>query len=150
MSEPTAKDVAFDLRTPCNDCPFRIDVPLHDGVCNSLPRLKKNIDKGLFAHTCHKSDSRSDGYEEGYKGKIQQCAGSRIMIALDDEAPEQVMDIYAHIYERDNKIEANLDMDAPVFPSFMDMCRKYEPMLREKAAKIEEDKLKIHIRRRKR
>lgn len=72
----------YDLRTPCKDCPFRKDVPLHDGVADSLPKLMGQFMGGDDAfHTCHKTDPRSDSAEgQAFRGPIQHCAGFLIML----------------------------------------------------------------------
>lgn len=74
----SAKDVAYNLKRPCNDCPFRRDAPDHEGVAGSVVEYLDNIEAGRFAHTCHKTDNRTvcDG-PRNFKGdKTEHCAGA--------------------------------------------------------------------------
>lgn len=80
MESNAVKTLEYDLKTPCQDCPFRKDVPIHNGVASDLMNIFGKIEMGKFAHSCHKTDHRSDGYIESYKGNVQHCAGAIIMM----------------------------------------------------------------------
>lgn len=79
MKDTPLSEVRFDLRTPCADCPFRRGVPAHQGVAKALPEYASQIEMATFAHTCHKTDPRSDGFKPTYTGPVQHCAGALIM-----------------------------------------------------------------------
>jgi len=75
------RDLRHDIRTPCNDCPFRKSSPFHAGVARTLPTLLEAIDDGKAAHTCHKTDPRPscDG-PRPQGGTVQHCAGMTLML----------------------------------------------------------------------
>jgi len=77
----TARDVAWDLKNPCNDCPFKRKTAFHEGVAGGLPQLIESLEDGRFAHTCHKTDNRSncDG-PRNHDGPVQHCAGALLML----------------------------------------------------------------------
>jgi hypothetical protein len=80
--DPSAVDpyaFAWDLKTPCNDCPFLKSTPCHDGIASDLPTLLKHEDHGNYAHSCHKTHPGADGWVETYQGPVQHCAGFTIM-----------------------------------------------------------------------
>lgn len=123
-SEITHKELAWDLKTPCKDCPFRKDVEPHPGVAQELELYFAKILIGEFVHTCHKTDSRSDGYEKGYSGKIQHCAGVNILTRKIKEP--QFSAIYAEYKKKFNP--KKLNMKAPVFDSLIELANKYKPL----------------------
>lgn len=79
--------IRYDLRTPCTDCPFRRDVPLHAGVGRDLLDGTLFVDlfvRGVKGHTCHKTDPESDSPEgRRYQGPLQHCAGVIISMVRD-------------------------------------------------------------------
>ena len=75
----TTEDVAWDLKAPCDDCPFKRTTPLHSGVYSSLLDYHNNLMNRIMAHTCHKTDPRADGYVESYQNKPQHCFGALVM-----------------------------------------------------------------------
>lgn len=77
-----AGDVRYDLKQPCNDCPFMKSSPYHQGVAKSLPDYVRSIDAGQFAHTCHKTDPRAacDGPRPSDGRPVQHCLGSILML----------------------------------------------------------------------
>lgn len=110
-------DLRFDLTTPCADCPFRHDVPLHDGVGGDLPVLLGRMLLGTAAHSCHKTDSRSDCESaKSFTGPIQHCAGLMIMLERAGEPSNAMLRA-----EREGKLDRKkLNMSAPVYrPSGM-------------------------------
>ncbi len=75
-------DIGFAVKRPCNDCPFRKNTPLHRGVGADLATVLNGLEHGRVAHSCHKTDPRSDSPQgQAYKGKVQHCAGYLIMAA---------------------------------------------------------------------
>jgi hypothetical protein len=145
-------EIGYKLKTPCNDCPFKKSSPLHEGVMRSLPEYDGYMKSGSFAHTCHKTDSRSDGYVDNYGGQIQHCAGALIMFknmelsAGDEEttpdgypATQSVL-IHAVI----NKLNVMEMEDPDVFPSFLEMAKAYKPMIEELEEK-QKSGVKVHV-----
>ena len=123
MSDFKPREVGYDLKTPCNDCPFRTDADFHSGIIKSLPDLAENYKKDWFMHSCHKTDPRADGYKEMVNGKTQHCVGSIIMNLKEKDDITFPMVIYGKI---DKETYApKLDMSAPVFDSMDQMVSKY-------------------------
>lgn len=79
-----AKDLAWDLRRPCADCPFMKTSEFHEGVAKGLPSLMMALQDNRGGHSCHKTDTRPgcDGPVRGQEtGRpIQSCAGFTMMI----------------------------------------------------------------------
>jgi len=101
------KDLGFDLKTPCDDCPFRKNVPLHKGVLEKLTEFVSSLDRGEFMHSCHKTDDRSD-YKNPklFQEKIQHCMGSILMCEKSNYG--QYPYTYA-VIKKDFKIESIID-----------------------------------------
>ena len=76
-----ASDVDWDLKSPCDDCPFLKRSPYHEGVASSLPNYVDSIEAHRFAHTCHKTDARPsvDG-PRTWGGRAKHCAGAILML----------------------------------------------------------------------
>lgn len=70
------RDVAWNLKQPCNDCPFRRDAPDHAGIVAHIPAYIETIHEGRFAHTCHKTDNRADGPQNYTGDQVEHCAGA--------------------------------------------------------------------------
>lgn len=80
-------EVSYDLKQACDNCPFRKSAPLHNGVMFALPEYEEHLKNGVFAHTCHKTDPRTDGKIPGYSGKLQNCYGSlSLMKSYEEES----------------------------------------------------------------
>lgn len=45
-----AKDVGWDLKSPCGDCPFLKTSQFHQGVAASIPQYIESIESHTFAH----------------------------------------------------------------------------------------------------
>ena len=115
-------DIEMDLKTPCDDCPFRSDVYFHEGIFGSLDDYEKSFESGEFAHTCHKTDKRADGFEKSYKKEHpQHCAGMLIM-AKKMGKPTRLMKYAEALGE---PLEG-LDDNAPVFSSMEEMREHYD------------------------
>lgn len=125
----TSQEVHFDLKRPCDDCPFRTDAKRHDGVIKDLPTLHGRLERGLFAHTCHKTDPRSDGPNPKYKGPVQHCAGALILCRNDKDYKLQHPQIDAALAGKFDPTE--LDMESPVFKSFHEMVKHYVAIVNE-------------------
>ena len=128
----TLKDIAYDLKTPCADCPFRSDVELHDGVARALPDMLTKLENHELMHTCHKTDDRSDGFVEGYKGELQHCAGMLIMLKNSGQLDWDSEDFnfaFAGPLARKKINPEELEDHPSVFKSFKEMCLHYKDML---------------------
>lgn len=74
-------NVAWNRTTPCSDCPFLKTSPFHEGVADSIPQYVESIQRGQFAHTCHKTDNRADcDGPRNFNGQPQHCAGAILML----------------------------------------------------------------------
>lgn len=75
------KDIDWDLKRPCADCPFKRSTSWHQGVAANCVETTEAIFGGRFAHTCHKTDGRSDSDEgKRYTGRIKHCRGALLML----------------------------------------------------------------------
>lgn len=134
-------EIGYTLQTPCSDCPFKKSTPLHPGVMKALPEYDKKLREGWWGHSCHKTDSRSDGFDDKYKGELQHCAGALILMKKIDEAdlpdykPQDGL-VRAMIHGLDYN---EIPDDPDVFSSMAEMLEAYREM-------TELDQLKIHIR----
>lgn len=75
-------DVVWDLKSPCDDCPFMRTSPYHGGVAESLPGMAESImERHEFSHSCHKTDCRPsvDG-PQTWQGAVKHCAGALMML----------------------------------------------------------------------
>lgn len=111
-----AVSTPFNLRTPCGNCPFRLDVPGYLRRARATEIAESLANGGIFP--CHKT-TIEDPDDEGalVAGPDSQfCAGALICMELQD-APNQVVRIAENLgsYDRDR-----LDMDAPVASSFFE------------------------------
>lgn len=145
ISARITKDIRFDLRSPCDDCPFRTDAPMHEGIMSELPQKILLLESGNLAHTCHKTDPRADCAPERRAppgSPIQHCAGAIIMALKIDK--------WQHIMTRGllaGKFDhERLNINAPVFSSPMAMLAHYIPGMVEKHPHHPESKelMKFH------
>lgn len=120
-SAVAARDLRFDLRGPCADCPFRSDAKMHNGVFKDLPKMVRMHEDGRLAHTCHKTDPRADGYVEGYSGPVQHCGGMLAMIAAD---PASMGAFHRRAVVLGRWKPEKMDL-SNVFRSWRDMVNKY-------------------------
>lgn len=82
-------DVDWDLKRPCKDCPFKKSSPFHEGVAAGCLDLMNMIEDGVFAHTCHKTDDRSDSKEgKRWPGRVKHCVGSLYMLIKSGEGKD--------------------------------------------------------------
>ncbi len=145
------KDLGFLLKKPCADCPFKKSTPFHDGVGSSLPDLYEGVEKGLITHTCHKTDPRSDGYEDNYNGQVQQCAGFIVMLKKMEAFNEEDLDKFHRgllsSYLREDFAPSSYPDDKDVFSSVKEMARHYLPFLRGKRRRrmLTDDGAVIHV-----
>lgn len=77
-------DWAFDMKKPCDSCPFRSDIPL-DGAPDWAMDVLQGIRRGNLKHSCHKTDPHADGFK-GTK-KIQHCMGFLGLMKNMDQIP---------------------------------------------------------------
>jgi len=105
----------YDLKKPCEQCPFRSDKPFpldHDRVMEITNGL-------LYENTpfsCHKTTT-SIGRTNNHK-EAQHCGGALIFMEKNDNA-HQMMRIMERLgmYDR-----TKLDMDSPVFDDQREMA----------------------------
>lgn len=71
----TVDKVSWDLKGPCNDCPFRRNAPDHEGIVANVVTYVESLRGGVFSHTCHKTDNRADG-PKNHVGPVQHCGGA--------------------------------------------------------------------------
>ena len=78
---PIPFNVEYNLKKPCDDCPFKKSTPFHVGVAQSIQGYADSLDAGTFAHTCHKTENRPecDG-PRNHAGKAEHCFGALLMI----------------------------------------------------------------------
>lgn len=67
-----SRDWAFDMKKPCDSCPFRSDIPLI-GAPDWAMDVLQGIRSGNLAHSCHKTDPKADGFKN--TKKTQHCMG---------------------------------------------------------------------------
>lgn len=81
LSQYRSTEIGYDLKRPCQDCPFTRRAPFHSGVAESIPEYIASIDMGRFSHSCHKTDRRPqcDG-PHTWEGKPQHCVGALLML----------------------------------------------------------------------
>jgi hypothetical protein len=119
-------EVNFNLRRACKDCPFRRSTPHHEGVASDLENLYGQIERGGFLHSCHKTDPRSDGYVEGYKGPVSHCAGA--MTLIKNMGPEHFQ---GSMLKREvRRYMDKLKPDPDIFNSFLEMVEHYVPFIK--------------------
>lgn len=116
------KDIKFDLKKPCKDCPFLKTTPYHEGIADDLPNLWVSIEAGKAMHSCHKTDPRSDSPEgQRYKGPLQHCAGLLTMMSNDVRLMCNPQRAAFH----SGKWTGEMDHSAPVYSSFREMLKFY-------------------------
>lgn len=111
----------FDLRTPCDTCPFRTDVApflRQDRGSEIADALRQ--DK---AFACHKTVEHDDDGERVPRSEEQHCAGALILLERAGQ-PNQLMRIAERLdlYDR-----TKLDTSAPVFETLDDFVDAQEP-----------------------
>lgn len=104
----------FDLKQPCDQCPFRADVK---------PFLTASRAKELTGYMqkdktfpCHKI-----AHGNTKKRDWQHCAGAEIM-TVKEEIPNAMLQIAQRLGIRD---ESRLKLDSPVYDSFKAMEQAY-------------------------
>ena len=83
------EQIRWDLKKPCQDCPFKYDTADHAGVARDAHEVIWGLESGNFAHTCHKTDVRSDCPTA--KGPAQHCAGLMIMAKKSNRVTEPML-----------------------------------------------------------
>lgn len=130
----TRHDISYNLTEPCSDCPFKIDAKWHSGVFESLESYHSRMERGEFAHTCHKTDPRSDGYSKAHIGPIEHCAGALILCESDESIQGQLPAILAL---KEGKYDpSKLNMDSGAFKKVTDMIKHYYKLYRENEVQI--------------
>lgn len=118
-----SRPLHYDLRSPCANCPFRRDVPHHEGMAAGkiVELFTAMAGSGNVAFTCHRTDPNSDHPPaRNYKGKLQHCAG--FMVLMEKEKCPSLGMIQA---EASGSLDrTKLNIKAPVY-SMMGMLRSY-------------------------
>ena len=136
------KEALIQIFKICKECPFTKGAPMHAGIVKALPEYHSRIERSVFSHSCHRTDPNADGYDFNYKGMIQHCAGATILCFKDKDCSGQVELI---LVERAGKLDrSKLNMQAPVFDSFIQMVRYYANMIDPKG--IRRKKLGIKVK----
>lgn len=116
----------FDLKTPCENCPFRTDAT---AIRFRTRERAEEIEESAYRNgfPCHKTaeyreeDDCGIGEQDGYvfreNGKTQHCIGALIMFAMDGYASTPGINNDDDLMER---IMARVDPKAPVFESVAD------------------------------
>lgn len=134
---PERKYLAFDLKRPCKDCPFRKD---HHGfldrerareIAHELVDLQRTF-------SCHKtnilSDEESEEGEAEVSAEPQHCAGATIFLEK-LERPNQWMRWMERIRQNNGKPyydHRTMDMKAPVFDSVEEFVNHHARLVRPK------------------
>ncbi len=122
------KSMRFDLRSPCSDCPFRTDAPMHEGIIAEIHNKLTAMDDAALAHSCHQTDPRADCAPEKRVPKgspVQHCAGALIMQRkMGDPQLLAAMAEAKGLFKPER-----LNMEAPVFSSKKKMLLHYIPGL---------------------
>lgn len=119
----------FDLKTPCNNCPFRTDVKPYLRPRRAI-EISNSIAEGL-TFSCHKTNEFVDD-EDGFSETLetensQHCAGALILL-VKEETPHQ----FLRIVERLGLFDpSKLDMKAPVYKSANKMIAAYRKAWRK-------------------
>jgi len=121
------EEVDFSMKAPCSDCPFKRTSPIHSGVAKDLINIHGKIEMGRFAHTCHKTDKRSDGYDPNYKGGVKHCAGALVM--MKNMGPEAIQDFW--LSSGNWKHIKRLKIHPDVFKDIADMVFHYAKELKD-------------------
>lgn len=81
-------NIAWSMKKPCDDCPFRITTPPErKGLMHTIPEMVYALTgDGQFLHSCHKTDPRvtDGGFNPNYKGPVQHCMGFALMCEKSD------------------------------------------------------------------
>jgi hypothetical protein len=124
------EDLRWDLRVPCESCPFRKDVPKHEGVAKALLEYADQVKERRFAHTCHKTDPLSD--YDSPKGALQHCAGAAVLLLRENLAGRAPLQLAMSEAIRTGKFDIlSLRDDRHVFASLRAMGRSYLPFIKQ-------------------
>jgi len=98
----------YDMKRPCDNCPFRIDVPPFIRPARAIEILT-----GDQAFACHKTVDYKGSFEGKLDELTQHCAGVLIILERENK-PHQMMRIMERIGGYDQR---KLDRKAPVYAS---------------------------------
>lgn len=127
IQDVAPKEVRFGLTKPCADCPFLVSSAMHQGIANSLVEYHGYMELGTFAHTCHKTDPRSDGWN-GKTKQARHCAGA---LAMQLQGKMELQKAVApHIQVMPKKEMKALICVEGLWPSFIEMVRSYARWLK--------------------
>ncbi|MDB4330109.1 DUF6283 family protein [bacterium] len=103
----------FNLKKPCDKCPFRKDVTPYITKGSAQEKLR-GITQGDTTFTCHKTLDKND--------KDQEHCGGALIFLEKIEMPNQMMRICERIGMYDYK---ELDMSQPVFENESDFIKHF-------------------------
>lgn len=106
----------FDLKTPCNQCPFRRDCPPRWLGHKRAAQIAGSLDEGK-TFTCHKT-GRAPG-----RSDEQHCAGALIVLKKAQGGFSGNISLAIALGLFDYRA---LDLDAPVFNTFEEFIRHHE------------------------
>lgn len=139
--EMAADEFRFDMRKPCDDCPFRKRSKLHGAIAERIPDYVRGLKSGLLGHTCHKTDGRADGPISGQVNNVvQHCAGAMIwqMKCSGNEFPKLITDaIESGLLTETDFLEMARDDDS-VFDDEQQMINHYLDLIKAKIGKKDE------------
>lgn len=123
---------AFNMKTPCANCPFRSDVTpyLEPG---RVREILADCVEGDASFHCHKTVTHDDDGDATTTGKELQCAGALIMAERLGRVPQMVrIAERLGMYRRDE-----LDMAAPVYTSPFKMLQAYNKEWKKRHGKTD-------------
>lgn len=123
------KEIQYDLKRPCKDCPFLVASELHEGVGAALVEYHGFIERGTFAHTCHKTDPRADS-EAGkkFRGEPRHCAGALAMQMQEKMDYQRALDFALVNKKCDPEALRNV---AGLWPNFVEMVKAYASWMKD-------------------
>ncbi len=122
-TEVPTKDIGYDLKQPCPDCPFRKNAPYHEGILADLMKFDESISEGKFMFSCHRTDPRSDYGGKMVNGKIQHCAGALAYMANTGRLEKNELFTWAWLTRRVQKNSVKKNRE--VFGSFLEIVSHY-------------------------
>ena len=116
----------FDLKSPCDQCPFRIDTQKGWLGCERATQIAQTLDQGN-TFSCHKTGRNQRRIGE------QHCAGALIVFKRSQGGFSGMISVAASLQIFNYKL---LDLDAPVFESLDDFIEHHNlaPWNEEKAS----------------
>jgi hypothetical protein len=121
----------FDLKEPCENCPFRSDATR---ITFSCRERAEEIEESAYRNgfPCHKTavdtsddDPENGGYVFRSNGKTQHCIGALMMFMADGYSSTPGTGNDDELFER---LSARVDWKAPHFASVEDFLNANDPL----------------------